>query len=48
MKLNRRLAAVLAILALVGCAQGPTSQAQAPDAPYSRDSGADKAEAEDD
>jgi hypothetical protein len=41
MNLNRRVAAVLLILALAGCAQGPTSQGPAPYAPYSRDSGAD-------
>jgi hypothetical protein len=41
MKLNRRLAAVFVLLALGGCAQVTTGQGQAPDAPYSRDSGAD-------
>jgi hypothetical protein len=41
MNLNRRVAAVLLILALAGCAQGPTSQGPAPYAPYSGDSGAD-------
>jgi hypothetical protein len=41
MNLNRRLAAAFFILVLAGCAQGPTSQGQAPSAPYSRDSGAD-------
>ena len=41
MNLNRRVAAVLVIMALAGCAQGPTSQGQAPSAPYSHDSGTD-------
>jgi hypothetical protein len=41
MNLHRRLAALLVILALGGCAQGATGQGQAPDAPYSHDSGAD-------
>jgi hypothetical protein len=41
MNLNRRLAAAFFIFVLAGCAQGPTSQGQAPSAPYSRDSGAD-------
>jgi hypothetical protein len=45
MNLHKSFAAVVVIL-LVGCAQGPasqrpTSQGQAPSAPYSRDSGAD-------
>jgi hypothetical protein len=35
MNLRRRLAAVLVILALVGCAQVATGQRQAPYAPYS-------------
>jgi hypothetical protein len=40
MNLHRLFAAVVVIL-LVGCAEGPASQGQAPSAPYSRDSGAD-------
>jgi hypothetical protein len=38
---HRRLAALFVILALVGCAQVATRQGQAPDAPYSHDSGPD-------
>jgi hypothetical protein len=41
MDLHRWLAAVFIILALVGCAQGPRSQGQAPYAPYSPDSNED-------
>jgi hypothetical protein len=35
MNWHRRLAALFVLLALVGCAQGVTGQAQAPYAPYS-------------
>jgi len=35
---HRWLAAVVVILALAGCVQGPQSQRQAPYAPYSLDS----------
>jgi hypothetical protein len=38
MNLHRRLAAVVLMLTLVGCVQGPQSQGQAPYAPYSLDS----------
>jgi hypothetical protein len=38
---HRRLAALFVILALGGCAQMATGQWQAPDAPYSHDSGPD-------
>jgi len=41
MNLRRRLAALLVILALGGCAQVATGQGQAPDAPHPHDSGAD-------
>jgi len=41
MKLHRRLAALFVILAFAGCAPVATGQGQAPDAPYSHDSGAD-------
>jgi len=41
MNLHRRLAALFLVLALVECAPVPTGQGQAPDAPYSHDSGAD-------
>jgi hypothetical protein len=41
MNLHRRLAALFVILALVECAQVATGQGQAPDAPYSHDSGPD-------
>jgi hypothetical protein len=41
MNLHRRLAALLVILALGGCAPVATGQGRAPDAPYSHDSGAD-------
>ena len=37
----RRLAALFLVLALGGCAQVASGQGQAPDAPYSHDSGAD-------
>jgi uncharacterized membrane protein len=37
MNLHSRVAAVLVLLALIGCTQGPTSQGQAPYAPYSHD-----------
>ncbi len=37
MNLHRWRAAVIVILTLVGCAQGPTSQGQAPYPPYSPD-----------
>jgi len=41
MNLPRRLAALFLILALAGCAQAAMGSGRAPDAPYSRDSGAD-------
>jgi hypothetical protein len=41
MNLHRRLVALFVILAVAGCAQGPTSQGPAPYGPYSRDNGAD-------
>ena len=37
MNLHRRLAAVVLVLALVGCAPVPTEHGQAPYAPYSHD-----------
>jgi len=37
MNLHRRLAAVIVLLALGGCAPMPTGQEQTPDAPYSHE-----------
>jgi len=37
MNLYRRLAAVIVILALGGCAQAATGQGQVPDPPYSHE-----------
>jgi hypothetical protein len=41
MKLHNRLAALFLLLALTGCVQVASGQGQAPDAPYSHDSGSD-------